>query len=132
MAAWSHGAVVCHCRNCQQHTGSAFHFGIRFRADAIEWTKDKPTEYQSSNIASRGFCSKCGSTLYLHYPDPPWEELQPGIGFGIGTLDEPHRWTPGFHYAEENQLSWLRYDDGLPRERLDTDEVLKAALSKET
>ena len=121
---------VCHCRNCQRHTGSAFLCGVRFNIDAVSWTADKPAAYQSSAIAQRGFCSKCGSTLYICYPESPWAGLPPGISIAIGTLDDPYRWKPALHYAEENQLAWTKYDDGLPRERMDTDEELKAALER--
>jgi hypothetical protein len=44
----------------------------------------------------------------------------------IGALDDPYPYTPEFHYAVESKLHWVANNDGIPGERLDTDEELKA------
>ena len=121
--------AVCHCRMCQRHTGSAFFVGVDFNPETLRWTTGKPQVFKSSKIAERGFCGRCGSTLYLYYPQPPWRDYHKKfIGIAIGALDHPGRWKPDHHCGVESQLSWTDYDDGLPRERFDTDEELKAAL----
>jgi hypothetical protein len=33
----------------------------------------------------------------------------------IGTLDEPETVTPDFHMFTNEQISWIKLDDGLPR-----------------
>ncbi len=33
----------------------------------------------------------------------------------IGTLDHPEAITPEFHMFTEEQIPWLKVDDGLPR-----------------
>jgi hypothetical protein len=47
----------------------------------------------------------------------------------IGTLDEPEIGPIESHYGVESQLSWLHFDDGLPRARCDEDPELAAAFA---
>lgn len=56
--------VACHCTQCRKQTGhfmaatsaqlSDFHL---IRAEALRW-------YRASATAERGFCARCGSTLF--------------------------------------------------------------------
>lgn len=125
------GVAACHCHKCQQHTGAPFAATVRFKNEDIRWTGNPPDVYQSSAIMQRGFCKNCGSSLYIYYPKPVWEGFPVAVGLLIGSFDDPHHWPPpATHYAEENQLAWTKFDDGIPRERMDTDEELKAAYAK--
>jgi hypothetical protein len=47
----------------------------------------------------------------------------------IGTLDEPESASIDSHYGVESQLSWVHFDDGLPRTRCDEDPKLAAAFA---
>ena len=70
--------------------------------------------------------------IISHYPDPPWESYEKGtIGLAIGAFDDPYPYTPDFHYGIEVKLHWTANDDGIPGERIDTDEELKAVLRTE-
>lgn len=75
--------VNCHCGQCQRFHGhhgayttvadSQFAFAVD---DGLRW-------YASSDIARRGFCATCGSSLF-------WQRLDSGeIGVAAGTLDQP-------------------------------------------
>jgi hypothetical protein len=33
----------------------------------------------------------------------------------MGSLDNPEKYKPEFHYGVEAQLPWIHFDDGLPR-----------------
>ena len=70
----------------------------------------------------RSFCSSCGSPLAFRYlvsiedltmanPETVW--------ISVGSLDEPEIRLPGWHFGVEGQLSWVKFDDGLPRTRCD-------------
>jgi hypothetical protein len=55
---------TCHCGMCRRWSGSP-----QFAANAEGVTfdgEDKITVYDSSEWASRGFCSKCGSNLFYY------------------------------------------------------------------
>ena len=47
----------------------------------------------------------------------------------IGTLDEPEAAPIDSHYGVESQLSWVHFDDDLPRARCDEDPDLAAAFA---
>ena len=59
--------VVCHCRMCQQWTGSTMFGSVAFARRAVTFTKGTPRTHTSSSICDRGFCSECGSSLYTQY-----------------------------------------------------------------
>jgi hypothetical protein len=101
-------AMHCHCQQCQKHSGSAFASGVGFRADAVTWMNKKPTFYQSSQNAKRGFCPRCGSSVSWHYLDDE-------IAMLIGSFDHPEEFQPSAHMMTEKQLPWLKINDGLPR-----------------
>ncbi len=75
------------------------------------------------------FCPHCGSQLTARYMVPVSAELQPHmVWVYIGTLDDPEIAPIEDHYGVESQLSWVHFDDGLPRARCDEDSELVAAL----
>ena len=76
------GIVVCHCTMCQKlHGGIGPH--TKAAKEYIRITQDEGLGwYQSSEIARRGFCSLCGSSLF-------WDPFdQEGTGILAGSLDD--------------------------------------------
>jgi len=57
---------VCHCEMCRKWCGGgpllAFHSGPELDVHGHEYI----TNYDSSEWAERGFCSKCGTHLFYH------------------------------------------------------------------
>ena len=61
-------AGTCHCRECQQWTGSAYNAFVGFPTSALRFTKGKPKIFNApSGIKELGFCSDCGSPLWDRY-----------------------------------------------------------------
>jgi hypothetical protein len=59
--------VTCHCRSCQQATGSAFHAGIYVPSSGVKIVGDVKyydSKGDSGKRVSRGFCPTCGSRLF--------------------------------------------------------------------
>lgn len=57
---------LCHCKQCQQLTGSAFAANIITDPDNIQWLvgNEKVSDYEHpSRDFSKAFCSDCGSAL---------------------------------------------------------------------
>ncbi|MBY5840463.1 GFA family protein [Rhizobium leguminosarum] len=100
----------CHCDMCKKATGGPFAVLVQARIDALAWTVGTPTSYRSSPIATRGFCGKCGTPLYLQYDG---DEL---IRVTVGSLDHPEKIDPAGHYGVENRLKWADCGRGLPEE----------------
>jgi hypothetical protein len=80
-------ATVCHCRDCQKFTDSAFATLVRVTKEAliIEGTLKTFTSIGGSGNASlRHFCPECGSSI----AEEPG--TRPGmIILNVGTFDDP-------------------------------------------
>ncbi len=125
-------AMVCHCRECQRWTGSAFLAAVAFTLTGFRYTKGSPELNQSAPILERGFCPDCGSALHSRYlvalseggasrPKNTW--------ISVGTLDKPEIVDLKFYCGVESQLPWVHFDDDLPCIHCDEDPDLINALS---
>jgi len=126
-------AGMCHCRECQRWTGSAFHPVVGFPLSGFRYTKGSPKLNQSSSILERWFCPNCGSSLHCRYLVNLGDDDVAGnpdhIIMSIGTLDNPEVVEMEYHYGVESQLPWVQFDDDLPRTRCDEVPEINAALS---
>lgn len=75
---------LCHCRMCQKASGNLFADLVGIRHEHLTWTRGKPSEFQSSDEAARGFCKDCGTPLYYRSTGGPH------VSMSIGAFDEPH------------------------------------------
>ncbi len=102
-------AVACHCSQCRRMTG---HFGaftacrrerLSFDADAtLAW-------YESSPGARRGFCARCGATLF-------WDNgSRPYTAVAVGTLDAPTGIALAAHLFTADKGDYYEIADGLPQ-----------------
>lgn len=76
---------ACHCSMCRKFSGG-IELGVRAMADEITWdaAEDLAT-YTSSPWAERGFCRKCGSSLFWRLTAPgPMEGM---LSLSVGALD---------------------------------------------
>ncbi|WP_144293386.1 GFA family protein [Rhodoligotrophos appendicifer] len=74
--------VYCHCRQCRKQTGH-FLASTATALDRFQLTCDQGLAwYRASEIATRGFCRICGSTLF-------WQrDGADEISIAAGTLDD--------------------------------------------
>ncbi len=101
--------VNCHCSMCQRLHGS---FGphSKARKDAITITKiDGLAWYKTSNVAQRGFCRKCGSSLF-------WEPFElDSTGILAGSIDGPTNLRTMGHIFVAEKSDYYEITDGLPQ-----------------
>ncbi len=75
--------IACHCTQCRRTTGHHW-AATAVPTEALEITdKTGLVWFRSSDIATRGFCNRCGSSLFYR---PDGKDY---IAIGAGTLDEP-------------------------------------------
>lgn len=98
---------VCHCHLCQKATGAPLYARVRMPGTAV--TISGPVGwYPSSDIILRGFCPKCGTSLFSKRADGRT------ISLLMGSLDEPDRFAPSAHIWTSSKQAWLALGDDLP------------------
>ena len=98
---------------CQRATGSVSIAFVNADLDAVRWDGE-PEWYDSSPIATRPYCSKCGTSLgFLFKQDADKMDLT------VAAFDDPSVFTPRHHFgAESMHRAWIN-TEGLPEYRTD-------------
>lgn len=103
-------SVACHCQQCRKTSGhyvSATQVGPdqleMMREDTLVW-------YQSSPKAQRGFCSRCGSSLFWRHDDDAG-----AVSVMSGTLNGPTGITTEKHIFVADKGDYYDIADGRPQ-----------------
>lgn len=100
----------CHCSMCRRHSGAAMLTYAKFDAATVEFAGTPPVAYRSSPGSLRSHCGRCGSPVSFVYEGEPET-----IYIVAGILDQADELKPAAHWYDDDRLSWLHMDDGLPR-----------------
>jgi hypothetical protein len=96
---------LCHCRNCQRFTGSAFETTIGFPTSAVSVQGDLKTYSEVSDTGQavrRRFCPHCGSGILAE------ADAFPGMTiFLAGTLDDPSSYHPTMELYCSSAQPWV-------------------------
>jgi len=103
---------ICHCRACQQRTGSAFGLNATWPADQVQIEGEARSFTRSSDEgfwSRSSFCPECGSTLY-------WEiERRPGmISIAVGCFADEAFPEPTVEVYGERRRPWVRFETEKP------------------
>jgi hypothetical protein len=102
--------AVCHCRNCQRQSGTAFSALLIVPTSALQ-VQGNTAVYNdrgdSGAAVDRHFCIRCGSPLFTALP------ARPDMRFiKAGTLDDPNIMAPDVHvWCESAWRSTVIPDD---------------------
>jgi hypothetical protein len=103
----------CHCSLCQRAHGAPVVTWVGFEAETvrIDDPQSRLRWYESTPGAERGFCDRCGSTLFFR--SRRWAgELHIVRSNFTGPLDR----EPQVHVYFDSHAPWLQLgDDGLKR-----------------
>lgn len=111
---------VCHCRSCARWNGGPA-FALSF-SEGVEIT-GPVTWFSSSDWAERGFCSKCGSSIFYR--------LKSGdlLSVSTGSLDDQTIVPPvSSHIYVDTKPAYYEFTDSAPRL---TEEEFLASLNEE-
>lgn len=96
---------VCHCRNCQRFTGSAFETVLGLPKAAVQIEGELKT-YQDTGDSGqpvwRKFCPNCGSGVVTEVAVMP--EI---VMILAGTLDDPSAVQPGMEIFCSSAQPWV-------------------------
>jgi len=87
---------------CQRATGGFAASFVQVSKAALSW-QHEPDWYQSSPIAHRPFCSRCGTPLGFDFIESSGK-----MDLTLGSFDEPGYFRPALHSgAESLHEAWL-------------------------
>ncbi len=95
----------CHCKQCQQLTGSAFSANIFTDPENIEWLSGEScvTAYEhSTREISKSFCKICGAGL------PFINKTKTSLIVPAGSLNEPPDIQPQANIFTSEEACWYR------------------------
>jgi hypothetical protein len=106
--------LLCHCRDCQRQSGSAYAAAVRVPAASFRVTRGEPKRYtktgDSGNAVTRAFCPECGCMLFLQVSARP--DL---VGIRVGTLDDPSWFRPEADIFVQSAQPWDHMNPELPK-----------------
>ena len=103
-------AGYCHCRICQRASGAQVVAWVTFPIDCFRLTEGELASYESSDVAVRHFCARCGTQITFRKLENPTL-----VDITLATLDDPSVLPPHYHIWTISQIPWLQIADDLPR-----------------
>jgi hypothetical protein len=107
-------SLLCHCRDCQHQSGSAYVAAMRVPAAGFRVTLGEPRLYVSAsdagNEVTRAFCPQCGCPLFIRVSARP--DI---VGLRVGSLDEPGEFRPEADIFVKSAQPWDHMNPGLPK-----------------
>jgi hypothetical protein len=95
--------VVCHCRNCQRRTGSAFGWSAYFHDSNVIGSSGPLQLYAMKNGQTRWFCGACGTTVFWKAPGP----FADYTGVAGGCFSEAPLADPTVSAQNETCFGWV-------------------------
>ena len=95
---------VCHCKNCQRQTGTAFSVLVGIPNTAMSIQGQLKTFHDTGDSGlrlERNFCPECGSPIFTDVA------AMPGVAFiKAGTLDDTSWLDPKMHIYCDSKEQW--------------------------
>lgn len=104
--------TYCYCTTCRKCSGNAFLPFTHFHVNEVQW-ESPPDEWRKSDVAVRGHCSNCGTSVSMLYHHDPGI-----IGITLGCIDE------GTEFVEKvskcifvgEKPDWVELPSGIPQQ----------------
>jgi hypothetical protein len=103
---------------CRKATGGEAGAFKSVRAADVQW-QGEPDWYESSPIARRPFCSRCGTPIGFVY-----KEASKHMDLTVGSFDDPSALKPTSHYGGENIHNLWLDTSRLPVKQTDSNQPL--------
>ena len=104
------GLAVCHCRDCQRQSGSAFGMSLAVENECFRLTQGELRSFEvrcdSGRIKTCSFCPSCGTRIH--------HSTGERISLKAGTLDDTSWLDPDAHYWTKYKQPWVELPSDLP------------------
>lgn len=101
-------AGICHCRSCRRSTGAPSVAWVTVPAAALAVTRGAAVQYASSPGVRRGFCGRCGTSLFYR------ADGEDSVDVTVASLDDPEAVPPRKEVWLSHRLSWEAVESGRP------------------
>ncbi len=105
--------AICHCRDCQKQSGSAFSVNLLVPANALHVSGDSLksvfTEGASGASVRRHFCGNCGTPVYSEMA-----ALPALVALKAGALADTSSVTPKVQLWCASAQPWVELDSDMP------------------
>lgn len=104
--------INCHCTDCQMSSGAPFASGVVIMAADLE-VSGTPKTYavraSSGGLATRSFCSECGTPLFTQSDaNPQYTSIR------FPTLDDASDFKPMLDIYTAKAQPWVCLDSAIP------------------
>jgi len=106
------GPDGCHCTQCRKWTGHYLASTDVPRSALTVHGAEHVAWFESSVKVRRGFCSRCGSSLFF---DPLDRQKHDWIGIAMGAFDTPTHTHLALHIFVAEKGDYYEITDGLPQ-----------------
>lgn len=103
-------SVVCHCGQCRRSHGHSPGYSKARNSELTIEGEDAVRWYASSPEAKRGFCKKCGSSLFWRM------EGADGTSITAGSLERPTGLKTARHIFAADKGDYYEIADGVPQD----------------
>jgi hypothetical protein len=105
------GLAICHCKECQRQSGSAFGMSLAVSRPAFQLKSGTLKSFQlkcaSGRIKTCAFCPECGTRIF--------HQTENGMSVKAGTLDDASGLKPDHHYWTIRKQPWVTIPSGVPQ-----------------
>ncbi len=102
------GLSVCHCKDCQRQSGSAFGLSLAVAIDDFHLETGSLRSFNvlcdSGRTKQCAFCPECGTRIY--------HQTGSAMSIKAGTLDDTTALHPDAHYWTARKQSWFDLPEG--------------------
>ncbi len=106
----SNWCAHCHCSRCRKNHGAGYVTWVGIEAGQVEIDdeEDHLSWYESSEGARRGFCNRCGTSMFFRSQRWPGE-LHITLAAFDGAIDR----KPQAHAFYDTHVDWMPIDETL-------------------
>ena len=102
----------CHCTMCQRNHGAAFVTWLAVDRSQLDVSEGRSelVRYHSSELGTRSFCSRCGTSLFCESDEHPDR-----VDIPLANMNGPIDRMPQVHVHVDSKADWFGIADSLPR-----------------
>lgn len=101
---------ICHCGICRKINAGPF-MAVHCDTDIAFNEERGLARYQSSDIAERGFCKDCGTSLFYRMTEP----MDGFLGVSVEAFDDANGFELAQHIFVDDQPARYAFKDNCPR-----------------